>query len=184
MAGKVNKTDMENVVTGNLEMMDRLLEARKVNVSEIAATKSAEALIAYLNQSPYGNWIIGQIAHLSASDRLTFIKGMNQVLPYIANREQFISRIKYSFKENLCKTIDFDCWVNDFMAVSRSESILTDEGYEIIKEKYAKEINELLEELQREHEEDQRLHEEYLKQHPNEQSLEEYLLSIEELPFQ
>lgn len=96
MEGKVNKTDMTNVVTDNLEMMDRLLEARKVNVSEIDATKSTDALIAYLNQSPYGHWIIGQYAHFSSDEKLTFIKGMNQVLPYVANREEFISKIKFS----------------------------------------------------------------------------------------
>ena len=184
MKCKVNKTDMESVVTGNLEMMDKLLEVRKVNVSEIAATKSAEALIAYLNQSPYGNWIIGQYAHFSSSEKLTFIKGMNQVLPYVANREQFMSRIKFSLKENLCKTLDFDCWVNDFMAVSEAECILSDEGYDILKEKYAKEINELIEEFQREHEEEQRQHEEYMKQHPEQKSLEEQMKEFEELPFQ
>ena len=182
--GKVAKTDMASVVTDNLEMMDRLLEVRKVKVSEIAATKSADALIAYLNQSPCGHWLIGQYAHFSPSERLTFIKGMNQVLPYVANREQFISRIKFSLKDNLCKTLDFDCWVNDFMAVSRNEIILSDEGYEILKKKYAKEINELIEQFCREHEEEQREHEEYMKQHPNERTLEEQLLSMEELPFQ
>lgn len=184
MEGKVAKTDMENIVTDNLEMMDRLLEVRKVNVSEIAATKSAEALIAYLNQSPYGHWLIGQYAHFSAAERLTFIKGMNQVLPYVENREQFISRIKFSLKNNLCKTLDFDCWVNDFMAVSKEDAILSDEGYEVIKTKYEKEIIELIEEFSREHEEEQRQHEEYMKQHPNEQSLEECLSALEELPFQ
>ena len=184
MEGKAAKTDMENIVTDNLEMMDRLLEARKVNVSEIAATKSAEALITYLNQSPYGHWLIGQYAHFSSTERLTFIKGMNQVLPYVVNREQFISRIKFSLKENLCKTLDFDCWVNDFMAVSKEDTILSDEGYENIKKKYEKEIDELIEELNREHEEEQHQHEEYMKQHPNEQSLEECLLSLEELPLQ
>ena len=108
---------------------------------------------------------------------------MNQVLPYVANREQFISRIKFSLKDNLCKTLDFDCWVNDFMAYSESETILSDEGYEIIKKKYAKEIDEFIEQSCREHEEEQRELEEYKKLHPQEKSLEELLLSLEELPF-
>ena len=175
---------MESVVADNLEMMDKLLEARKVNVSEIAATKSAEALIAYLNQSPYGHWLIGQYAHLSPSERLTFIKGMNQVLPYVANREQFISSIKFSLKDNLCKILDFDCWVNDFMAYSEAETILSDEGYEIIKKKYTKEIDEFIEQSCREHEEEHRELDEYMKQHPHDKSLEELLLSPEELPFE
>ena len=181
--GKVAKTDMASVVTDNLEMMDRLLEVRKVKVSEIAATKSADALIAYLNQSPCGHWLIGQYAHFSPSERLTFIKGMNQVLPYVANREQFISRIKFSLKDNLCKTLDFDCWVNDFMAVSKDETILSEEGYEILKKKYAKEIDDLIEAFTKQHEEEQREHEEYIKQHPDAKTLEEVMLSFEELPF-
>ena len=183
MEGKVAKTDMASVVTDNLEMMDRLLEVRKVKVSEIAATKSADALIAYLNQSPCGHWLIGQYAHFSPSERLTFIKGMNQVLPYVANREQFISRIKFSLKDNLCKTLDFDCWVNDFMAVSKDETILSEEGYEILKKKYAKEIDDLIEAFTKQHEEEQREHEEYIKQHPDAKTLEEVMLSFEELPF-
>lgn len=155
MTGKVKQEDMENIVAENLEMMDTLLQKRKVNVSEIEATKSAEALIAYINQSEYGNWIIGYFAHLSLDERLTFIKGMNEVLPFVANREVFMSHIKYSMKENRCRTLDFDCWVNDFMAMSEADSILTAEGYESIKNKYSKEIEKLLEDIRLEHERDE-----------------------------
>lgn len=155
MAGKVKQENMETIVTENLAMMDTLLESRKVNVSEIEATKSAEALIAYINQSEYGHWIIGYYAHLSLDERLTFIKGMNTVLPYVGNRENFMSHLKFSMKENRCKTLDFDCWVNDFMAMSEADCILTDEGYEVIKNKYSKEIDDLLEEMRLEHERDE-----------------------------
>ena len=155
MTGKVKQEDMENIVAENLEMMDTLLEKRKVKVSEIEATKSAEALIAYINQSEYGNWIIGYFSHLSLDERLTFIKGMNDVLPFVANREVFMSHIKYSMKENRCRNLDFDCWVNDFMAMSEADSILTAEGYEAIKNKYSKEIEKLLEDIRLEHERDE-----------------------------
>lgn len=152
MEGKVKQEDMENIVTENLAMMDTLLESRRVNVSEIEATKSAEALIAYINQSEYGRWIIGYFAHLSLDERLTFVKGMNTVLPYVGNRENFMSHLKFSMKENRCKTLDFDCWVNDFMAMSEADCILTDEGYGVIKNKYSMEIDDLLNEMQLEHE--------------------------------
>lgn len=155
MAGKVKQENMETIVTENLAMMDTLLESRTVNVSEIEATKSAEALIAYINQSEYGHWIIGYYAHLSLDERLTFVKGMNTVLPYVGNREKFMSHLKFSMKENRCKTLDFDCWVNDFMAMSEADCILTDEGYEVIKNKYSKEIDDLLEEMRLEHERDE-----------------------------
>lgn len=144
MEGKVKEENMNTVVSQNLELMDRILESRKLNVSEIAATKSAEALIAYINQSDYGLWVINHFANLSAADRLIFIKGMNEVLPYVENREAFISRIKFSMKENLCKTIAFDCWVNDLMAVSNEDCILSEDGFEIIKDKYTDAIDEFI----------------------------------------
>ena len=62
MKGKINDADMETVVTGNLKMMDRLLDSRKVTVTEKDAVKSEEALIAYINQSDYGRWIINNYA--------------------------------------------------------------------------------------------------------------------------
>lgn len=49
MKDRINDTDMETVITGNLKMMDRLLDSRKVIVTEKEAVKSEEALIAYIN---------------------------------------------------------------------------------------------------------------------------------------
>jgi transposase len=156
MKGKVNESVFDDVVNENLKLMDTLLEDRTLKISPIEATASAEALIAYLNTSEYGAWIINRFAHLSAGERMTFIKGMNAVIPYVQNRDVFISHIKYSLKENLCNTLDFDCWVNDFMAYSENESILTEEGYRIIMAKYDKEITELIDDMKKEYEEKQR----------------------------
>ena len=156
MKGKVNESAFDDVVNENLKLMDTLLEDRTLKISPIEAASSAEALIAYLNTSEYGAWIINHFAHLSAGERMTFIKGMNDVIPYVQNRDVFISHIKYSLKGNLCKTLDFDCWVNDFMACSESESILTKEGYRIIMAKYDKEITELIDDMKKEYEEEQR----------------------------
>ena len=154
MRGKVSDTDLEATVNENLKQMDRLLESRHVEVSAVEATRSAEALIAYLNASEYGSWIINCYAHLSASEKLDFIKGVNSVLPYVKDRDAFVSHIKYSLKQNMCRTLDFDCWVNDFMAFYEADQILSDEGFEIIKKKYEKEIDELLEDMARQHEEE------------------------------
>lgn len=153
MKGKVKKEDMEKVVTENLEKMDQLLNSRNIEVSALEATKSADALIAYLNQSEYGNWIIEHYAHISAGDRLIFIKGMNMTLPYVANRENFISNIKFSIKDNLCKHLDLDCWIHDYMATCAEECILTDEGYKVIKQKYKKDIEAFIEDMRKEAEE-------------------------------
>lgn len=188
LEGKVKESDLKMVVTNNLEMMDKLLDSRKLNVSEIAATKSTEALIAYINQSEYGKWVIGNLAHLSATDRIVFIKGMNEVLPYVGNRENFISNIKFSMKDNLCKTIAFDCLVNDLMAYSAEECILSDEGYDILREKYKTELDELIDEMGRQHEleekEAAKRTTEYKKLEPSDTNDFLSIVSDEELPFQ
>lgn len=187
MKNKVKETDMDNVVSENLEKMDRLLETRKVNVSESEAVKSEEALIAYINQSPCGKWIINHYAHLSTNDRLAFIKGINTVLPHVADTENFVSHIKFCVKQNMCSTIDFDCWVHDYMAVSSSECILTDEGYHVIKQKYQKQINALLEDMRIQHEkeelEDEQRYQEYIKSQSHDAGTEYILEENEELPF-
>ena len=186
MKGKVKQEDMESIVTENLAMMDTLLENRTVNVSEIEATKSAEALIAYINQSEYGHWIIGYFAHLSLNERLTFIKGMNAVLPHVGNRDNLMSHLKFSMKENRCKTLDFDCWVNDFMAMSEADCILTDEGYEVIKNKYTKEIDDLLEAMRLEHEREEAEAAIRIEEHTGTSATTDFdfeLSDDEELPF-
>lgn len=147
--GKVNESDIESVASANLEMMDKLLNMRKISVSEKEATRSREALIAYINQSEYGKWVINNFADLSSANKLTFIKGMNEVLPYVSNRENFISNIKYSMKDNYCRNIALDCWVNDLMAADETACILTDEGFNEIKRKYEKEISDILEDFSR-----------------------------------
>lgn len=154
MKGKVKETDMENIVSENLAQMDKLLESRKVSVTEVAASKSADALIAYLNQSDCGRWMINHYAHLSVEERLTFVKGMNEVLPYVADKENFIANIKFSLKENMCQTLAFDCWVHDYISMSGTDCILTDEGYDILMKKYAHQIDEWIEDMKRQSETD------------------------------
>lgn len=151
MKGKIKDTEMDERVAENLRIMDSLLDLRKVDVSPIEATKSADALIAYINQNSCGKWVINNYSHLSVSDKLIFIKGMNKVLPYIKNKDVFIEMIKFSMKQNTCKTIDFDCYINDFMAPTEYECVLTDEGYEIIHKKYEMEINQLLNNMKKQY---------------------------------
>ena len=140
MKGKINDADMETVVTGNLKMMDRLLDSRKVTVTEKDAVKSEEALIAYINQSDYGRWIINSYAHLSDTDKVTFRKGINEVLPYIDDRELFISHIKYSMKSDMCRNLAYDCVMEDCMRMDNSPSILCKDGFEFLYDKYKDKI--------------------------------------------
>ncbi len=150
MAGKVKESDMSERINENLKVMDSLLELHRVNVTAMEATKSVEALISYINQNDCGTWVINYYAHLSQADQMTFVKGMNQVLPYIQNQDGFIERIKFSMKNDLCKRIDFDCCINDLMAFTDGECVLTKEGYQLLRKKYAVEIEAFIEEMKEE----------------------------------
>ncbi|MBQ2451209.1 MAG: IS21 family transposase [Lachnospiraceae bacterium] len=187
MKGKVDENDMISIVNENLELMDNLLSARKVNVSEKVAVKSEEALIAYINQSKYGKWVINNYAHLSATDRLVFIKGMNEVLPYVADREIFISHIKFSMKENLCKNLALDCWIEDLMCTEQTSCILTQKGFEHFKKKYEKEIEVMLNGITKQAKEEEiettRRIDEYLQNAKNTNIICTKLSEDEELPF-
>ena len=186
MENKVNETDMDSIVAENLEIMDRLLESRKINVPKSDAVQSETALIAYINQSDYGKWIINHYTHLSANERLAFIKSINNILPHVADDENFMLHIKSSLKHNTFKTLDFDCWVHDYMSPCISECILSDEGYEIIKQKYQKRIKELIEDMRLQHEKEEteeRKYREYMKSQPDDTDPEYPLPENEELPF-
>lgn len=137
---KIKESDMESVVAGNLKMMDRILDSRKIIVSEAEAMKSETALIAYISQSEYGSWIVNNYAHLSDLNRQIFREGVNKVLPYIADKEQFISNIKYSMKADMCKRLDYHCLLEDSMRMDNSPNILSDKGFKYLHDKYKEEL--------------------------------------------
>lgn len=187
MKGKVDEKDMVSVVNDNLETMDKLLSSRKINVSEKAAVKSEEALIAYINQSKYGRWVINNYAHLPMADRLVFIRGMNEILPYVEDKEKFISHIKAPMKENLCRSIALDCWIHDLMCMDDSSCILTQKGFEYFKKKYKKEIdvllNDMAEQDKKEAIESNKRIDEYIQSNKNNEYTCIPLKDANELPF-
>lgn len=103
--------------------------------------------IAYINQSDYGRWIINNYAHLSDTDKRTFRKGINEVLPYIADRELFISHIKYSMKSDICRNLAYDCVMEDCMHMDNSPSILRKDGFEFLYDKYKDKIYKDMEQI-------------------------------------
>ncbi len=152
MQTKVSDEKLADVVQNNLRLMDSLLESRTVKVSPIEASRSADALIAFINQSRYGRWVIERYAHLPLEDRITIIKGLNQVLPYVKDSESdlFISKIRFSLERNMCKTIDFDCLTDDLLAYSEEECVLTKEGFDVIKKKYEAELDDFINDMRAE----------------------------------
>ena len=73
------------------------------------------------------------------------------------------------------------------MTFSKSDCILTEEGYEIIKHKYQNRIDELLSDMYMQHQKDkleeEQWYKEYLESQPNNSGTECILPSNEELPF-
>ena len=152
MKGKVKEADIDSVVSQNLQLMDKLLESRKLNVTNLQACKSEDALIAYINESSYGKWIINYYSHMNKADKKVFRAGMNEVLPYVADKEAFMSRLKFSIKKDCCKMLAIDCVIEDF-TLACGNYILSDEGYEILKERYIREFNQFLKEIDESQEE-------------------------------
>ena len=146
MQGKVKPDDMDAIANENLKLMDKILEVRKVSVSNIEATKSPESLIAYMSDNAYGNWIIGQYTHMSRERRRAFIQAVNTVLPYVKNKNAFMERLKFSVKANWCKQLDYDCLINDFMTDKESNIILSAEGYNAIQNKYKEVMHDYINE--------------------------------------
>lgn len=57
-------------------------------------------------------------------------------------------------KENRCKTLAFDCLINDLMAMNEADCILSDDGYDTLRFKYKKDLDDFLTEMKRQHDEE------------------------------
>ena len=62
------------------------------------------------------------------------------LVPYIADRELFISHIKYSMKSDMCRNLAYDCVMEDCMRMDNSPSILRKDGFEFLYDKYKDKI--------------------------------------------
>ena len=78
---------------------------------------------------------------------MTFRKGINEVLPYIADRELFISHIKYSMKSDMCRNLAYDCVMKDCTHMDNSPSILRKDGFEFLYDKYKDKIYKDMEQM-------------------------------------
>ncbi len=162
--------------------MERYYIKKKSTISKIDETISEDDFIAYLNQSKYGQWIIFDYLASSDNDKNVLRKRINEVIPHVINPESFISHLKYSVKSNLCSDLAFDCLINDFMAVSKEDIILSDEGYETFRERYNKELKEFIDEM-KESEQD-KVEEELMFQDYYSGDFSEYILNTDkELPL-
>ena len=147
MEGKVKPDDMQEVVNNNLQMMDKLLDSRKVAVTALEAAESENALIAYFSQYRQGNWIVTRFAHLSAKEKELFVASVNEVLPYVEHGENFVSEIQNTMKSDCCKRLAFNCICNDILAAEDEDTILDEKGYKTLFDRYFPEIDEYMSEL-------------------------------------
>ena len=77
LKGKVKDADIESVAAQNLKMMDNLLNMRKSSITEDEAMLSSEGLIAYINQSEYGKWVINYYAVSRYEIRLVLLEALH-----------------------------------------------------------------------------------------------------------
>ena len=94
MKGKVHEDDLTEFVDRNLKAMDRLLESRRLEVTADKAVQSPEALIAYFSDTSSGRWIINRYSQMSKQERISFLKHVCNVLPYVASKNSFSDYLK------------------------------------------------------------------------------------------
>lgn len=112
-------------------------------ITPVEATKSVETLRKYLNQNSTGMEIIQFYMSLSNLCRKILIHNINRVLPYVYDNSSFINTVKDSMRKSLCRTLEYDCLLNDYTQDGFiCTYILTNEGYRILSMKYQKELRE------------------------------------------
>ena len=143
MKGKVHEDDLTESVDRNLKAMDRLLESRRLEVTADKAVQSPEALIAYFSDTSSGRWIINRYSQMSKQERISFLKHVCNVLPYVASKNPFSDYLKELIKSNKLELIDLNCLIHDITSDS-TKHLLTSDGYQLIFEKHKEKLDELM----------------------------------------
>lgn len=163
MSKTTSSDKIDDYVARNLQIMDKLMETRKVNITKDGAIKSQDNLIAYLIQISNNNgWITSYLSNLNKEEKEILFKQMKELLPYIENEQLFISAFKYVFKSYKVS----ECKLGYYLIEEGMDPFISDEGNKLIAKEYKKEITEFYEEKRKDDLE-------YLKEcQENEQSIE------------
>ena len=148
LSNSVKEEHIDEVVKNNLEIMDKLMEKRKMIITLKEASSSKEKLTAYLLQKfRYSGYMTNFILSLNGEDEKIFFDEILKLMPYIINEQLFIDTFKYVIKKRDFKLIRFHVYMED--SFNPDGPILSDEGSDIIykefKEMIDKEAKEITE---------------------------------------
>ena len=119
------------------------IESRRLEVTADKAVQSPEALIAYFSDTSSGRWIINRYSQMSKQERISFLKHVCNVLPYVASKNPFSDYLKELIKSNKLELIDLNCLIHDITSDS-TKHLLTSDGYQLIFEKHKEKLDELM----------------------------------------
>lgn len=144
--GKNKKFD--DVVSNNLSIMDRLLEARTVSVTKDDAVRSYNHMIAYLvSQGTESRWIKRFIQTLNGEERNVLCAELSKVLPYVTDEKQFFHSLRNAATRKDLKMLRVSLWAMD---VTGGYDFLSQEGYDSICSEFNKETTEYMKTIRKE----------------------------------
>ena len=144
--GKNKKFD--DVVSNNLSIMDRLLEARTVSVTKDDAVRSYNHMIAYLvSQGTESRWIKRFIQTLNGEERNVLCAELSKVLPYVTDEKQFFHALRNAATRKDLKMLRVSLWAMD---VTGGYDFLSQEGYDSICSEFDKETTEYMKTIKKE----------------------------------
>lgn len=144
--GKNKKFD--DVVSNNLSIMDRLLEARTVSVTKDDAVRSYNHMIAYLvSQGTESRWIKRFIQTLNGEERNVLCAELSKVLPYVTDEKQFFHALRNAATRKDLKMLRVSLWAMD---VTGGYDFLSQEGYDSICSEFDKETTEYMKTIRKE----------------------------------
>lgn len=140
LSNSIKEEHIDEVVKKNLEIMDKLMEKRKMIVNLKEASSSKEKLTVYLLQKyKYSEYMTNFISSLKAEDEKIFFEETLKLMPYIVNEKLFIETFKSVIKKKDFKNIRLYVYIDSLS--NPNNPILSVEGNKIIYEEFKEVID-------------------------------------------
>lgn len=123
----VKQEKMDDIVSNNLRIMDRILESRRVEITKEKAIRSREGLVAYLiSGHSNSNYVRRYIESLAKVQREAFYDEITKLLPYIDDEEEFFNILKFVIKNtDSIRKIRMNFYLQEILGCN---TFLTQEG--------------------------------------------------------
>lgn len=138
MEHKVDDDDLDDIVQNNLSLFDTVYEKQNSIVPIKEAIKSFEGFIAYVSTNGY--WKVHDtFINLSSKDRDILFSQFQEILPFVTDEENFMYHFKHYFQYNHIE----DFILNALIDSTYNDSVISDEGFEILTQKYGERYHEI-----------------------------------------